>query len=183
MGKPVRGGQGLSNNGDVQGWPQEPRKGGSAGISPSSPSHGATPVGTCVIPRWRGSGEECQVSCRLSCCQVSCRPSCCLPPRSKVQGGLGGSGAAGAAQSGQICPSCSLLQRKTRAVCRGGIIHAGKEERSLSAEPSCWESGGEGGGGRAGVRADSSARRSPKAVRLISCSSRTDTCAPFPTRR
>lgn len=43
------------------------------------------------------------------------------------------------------------------------MIHAGKEERSLSAEPSRRESGGEGGGG---LGVDSSARRFPKACQV-----------------
>lgn len=84
--------------------------------------------------------------------------------------------------AGEICPSCSRFQRKTEAARRGGIIHVGKEERSLSAEPSHQEIGramrqAEDEPGRPGVRADASTSRFLKPVRLISPRlPATDTC-------
>lgn len=51
MGKPVRGGQGLSNNRDVQGWPEEPGKGGSAGISSLEPLAWGHPHGNMCDPK------------------------------------------------------------------------------------------------------------------------------------
>lgn len=58
MGKPDRGGQGLSNNGDVQGWPGEPRNGGSAGISSPEPLRWGYPHGNVCDPKvleiWEG---------------------------------------------------------------------------------------------------------------------------------
>lgn len=73
----------------------------------------------------------------------------------------------------EISPSCSPFQRKTEAAQRGGIIRTGKEERSLSAEPSHQEIGramrqAEDEPRRPGIRADASTSHFLKAVRLIS---------------
>lgn len=76
-------------------------------------------------------------------------------------------------EAGEICPSCSLFQRKTEAARRGGIIWMEKEERSLSAEPSHQETGrvmqqAQDEPGCLGVHADASTSRFLKAVTLIS---------------
>ena len=73
----------------------------------------------------------------------------------------------------EICPSCSPFQRKTEAARRGGIIHTGKEERSLSAERSRREIGramrqAEDKPRHSGIRADARTSQFLKAVRLIS---------------
>lgn len=95
-------------------------------------------------------------------------------PGARYRGGQGGAQpeptCLGAAE---ICPSCSPLQRKTAAARRGGIIDTGKEERSLSAEPSRQEAGrvmrqAEAKPRQSGVCADASTSRFLQAVRLIS---------------
>lgn len=109
----VRSGRQWGNlSGEVRGSPitemsrDGPRSQGTGALlesPPWSPSGGAIPMGMCVTPSCWRSGEEFQVPWQLSCC---------LPPSSKVQdepGELSHS-------QPEICPSCSLLQRKTEAV-------------------------------------------------------------------
>lgn len=53
MEKPARGGQGLSNNGDAQGWTEEPQNRGSAEtIIPQAPRTGLPPWGCVCVPQF-----------------------------------------------------------------------------------------------------------------------------------
>lgn len=125
---------------------------------PLSPSDGAIPMGMCVTPRCWRFGEEFQAPRELSCC---------LPPRSKVQSRRG--------EQQRSAPAVPFSKGKQR---RDPPRREGRKEPFSRALPP-----GKRGRGRRGTSrgsADCSARRFPKAVRLISC---TDTCAPFPTRR
>lgn len=169
MGKPARGGQGLSNNGDAQGWTEEPQNRGSAeAIIPRAPQTGLPPWGCVCAPQFELVPKVMEL---LEEMQGFLQAFSLAPTRE--QGARGARPQPAPLGAGEICPSCSHFQKKTEAARRGGIIHTGKEERSLSAEPSRQEIGratrqAEDEPGRPGVRADASTSRFLKAVRLIS---------------
>lgn len=159
MGKPARGGQGLSNNGDVQGWTEEPQNRGSAGISSLDRVGWGYPHGNACDPEVVEIRGECQVSHKLSCC---------LPPRSKVQGGQGGCSPRCSEQQ-RSAPAVPFSKGKQRLPGEVGSSTRGRKKGAFQQSPPACKAGEREAGDEPGVRADSSARRFPKAVRLISC--------------
>lgn len=142
MGKPVRGGQGLSNNLDVQGWPKEPGNGGSAGIPSLEPLRWGYPHGNVCDPElleiWGG------ISGSLAAFLLS-------PTQQQGAGRAGGAQPQPARDLPQLFPSPKenrgCLKRWARPRREGR-----KEPFSKTLLPGK-RRGGEGGGGRARIPA------------------------------
>lgn len=148
MEKPARGGQGLSNNGDAQGWTEEPQNRGSAEtIIPQAPRTGLPPWGCVCVPQFELLPKVTEL---LGEMQGFSQGFSLSPTREQGAGeGRGGSATAHSPWSRRDLPQLFPFPKENRG-CPKRWDHPRGEGRkkpfSRALPPGNWESDAAGGG-------------------------------------